>query len=70
MRNCVGRLAWEVVEGDRYFYRWRGAEPATIGLVRDGSGRWRLDEMAGAHNQPLTTVTSERIEAVFVGGRD
>jgi hypothetical protein len=65
MRNCIGSLAWSVLNGSCYFYRWDGSEPATVCLAKDPSGRWVLDTALGKNNKPLTPKTEVEIETVL-----
>jgi hypothetical protein len=61
MRNCIGGLTRSVVDGSRYFYRWEGAEPATVCLVRNPSGCWELGDCLGVGNLPLSRETMQQI---------
>ena len=57
MCNCLGSLAWSVLNGSLCFYRWEGAEPATVCLTKNPSGRWVLDTALGENNKLLTPET-------------
>lgn len=67
MRNCIGSMTWQVVRGDIYFYRWDGAEPATISLTKDGHKRWQLAKALGFDNDPLSNQTAIEIEEFIRG---
>ena len=61
MRNCIGWLVRSVVAGRHYFYRWDGAEPATVCLVRNASGGWELGDCRGVGNSSLSPETMQQI---------
>jgi hypothetical protein len=61
MRNCLARLVAPVLEGVVYFYHWGGDEPATVGLRRRGTARWRLDRCLGAANAELSATTRKAV---------
>ena len=61
MRNCIGGHVRSVVDGNRYFYRWEGAEPAIVCLVRNPSGGWELGDCRGVRNLPLSPETMQQI---------
>ena len=63
MHNCIGGLVRSVVAGSCYFYRWEGAEPATVCLVRNRSSGWELGECRGVGNSSLSPETMQQIGA-------
>jgi hypothetical protein len=63
MRNCIGKLLWQVLDGDLYFFRWTGNEAATVCLVHEPSGDWAFGECLGSENEPLSTQTAAEIVA-------
>ena len=63
MRNCIGGRVRSVAAGSCYFYRWEGAEPATVCLVRNPSGCWELGDCLGVGNLPLSPETMKQISA-------
>jgi hypothetical protein len=63
MRNCVGQLVREVLDGSHYFYRWEGSELAIVSLTRGASDSWELGECAGRCNESLTPTTTAQIKA-------
>ena len=65
MRNCIGDLAESCQNGQRYFYRWDAQEPATVELLKHGSGSWEVLQCLGLRNQPLTQETVQEIKACF-----
>ena len=62
MRNCLSTKAKEVVEGQTYFYHWRGPEEATLELTQHDNGHWGLTEALGRRNRALSYQTREAIE--------
>tara|TARA_R110001592_G_scaffold356458_1_gene658435 strand:+ start:542 stop:1846 length:1305 start_codon:yes stop_codon:yes gene_type:complete len=63
MHNCLRDLILPVLTGDRYFYKWLGAECATVELRRYGD-LWDLGEVLGVHNEPVTEETLSLIQSV------
>ena len=60
MRNCVADHVSDVVSGRTYFYRWRGAERATVMIERNEKGGWRVAEILGRNNREVQEQTVER----------
>lgn len=62
MRNCLRSRVFDAVEGQSYFFHWKGQEEATVEVSRTGSGGWGLAEALGRGNRPLSYATREAIE--------
>jgi len=53
--NCVGSYAQRIRYGNYYVYRVATClGRATLGLRRDWNGDWRIDQLAGPHNNKVT----------------
>ena len=61
MHNCVGELTDAVTEEDKYFFRWEGAERATVCVTKNNRGYWDLFECAGLGNRPVSADTRAEI---------
>jgi hypothetical protein len=64
MSNCLFELVEDALDGDAYFYHWRGEEPATVMLVPSSKGGWELAGASGNKNQTLSQKTIQYIEAI------
>jgi len=53
MQNCVAGYAEDVLDGESYFYAWRGHIRATVQLDHTSEGHWRLGEALGMENEEL-----------------
>lgn len=62
MGHCVLSYAGRVAEGDTYLYRVMNPERATV-LIGYSSTAWHLQELAGVHNQPVSSATEELVES-------
>jgi hypothetical protein len=60
MSNCLAARIPDAVESRACFYRWRGTERANVELRRTDLG-WRLGEIGGFSNLPLSAETVESI---------
>ena len=67
MRNCIADYIPRVLSGTHYFYRWSGAEPATVCVERDPFDGWQLRECAGIANHQLAPSTCDQIRATLAG---
>ena len=57
MRHCVADYEHEVRLGGLYYYRWLGAERATVELASSDPGTWHLNEHLGRGNATLSPAT-------------
>jgi hypothetical protein len=64
LSHCVANYGSEVRSGQSYFYRWLGAERATVELSLGEDFRWRLTEALGPENIEVSKATWDRIEAL------
>ena len=62
MDHCVLSYAWRVAEGDTYLYRVMNPERATLLIGYRGTA-WRMEELAGVRNQPVSSATEDLIES-------
>lgn len=60
MSNCLAERVARVLVGGTAYYRWLGAEPATVELVRR-DGVWRISEAKGTANAALSSSTQQKI---------
>jgi hypothetical protein len=61
MQNCLAGRAGSVRTGQRAYFRWQGAEFATVELVC--AGGWRVGSILGHRNMPLPLDVRERIRS-------
>jgi hypothetical protein len=59
--NCVASYARRVARGGQFIYRVLAPERATL-LVVWGQDGWKLGQLAGPRNKPVTAVTRHAIE--------
>lgn len=52
--NCVASYADRVLSGSYYVYRVTKPSRATLGLQCERKGCWRIDQLAGPRNQPVS----------------
>ena len=64
--NCVASYGCRVARGGQFIYRVLAPERATLLVVRGRDG-WRVGELAGPGNQPVTSVTRHAIEQWLAG---
>lgn len=64
LRHCAGGYGDEVRLGQCYFYRWLGAERATVELALGEDFRWRLNQALGSNNVDVSRATWDRIAAL------
>ena len=62
MSHCVLSYAWRVAEGDTYLYRVMIPERATLLIGYCGTS-WRMEELAGVRNQPVSSATEALVES-------
>ena len=62
MDHCVLSYAWRVAEGDTYLYRVMNPERATLLIGYRGTA-WRMEELAGVRNQPVSSATEDLVES-------
>ena len=60
MNNCLATRISDAVQSRACFYRWRGAERASVELRRTDLG-WRLGDIGGFSNLPLAADTVESV---------
>ena len=70
MRNCLRSRVLDAVEGQSYFFHWKGQEEATVEVSRTEDGSWSLAEALGRGNRPLSYATRETIENLINGRLD
>lgn len=58
-QNCAESYLSAIVKGDSYLYSITVLEPATLALERDAMGRWVIEELRAAGNQPPSRETEE-----------
>jgi hypothetical protein len=74
--NCLKHRYWasrailKVINGARYFYEWRGDQPALLSFVRLQNVGWFLDEVEGANDIPVSEYTRREIIRAFTGAVD
>ena len=56
-KNCVMSLAGDVSLGTKYLYQVKKPERATMSVIRNKSGKWTIDEVAGPCNQRVSPQT-------------
>ena len=62
MSNCMARLVRKVIDSRAVYYRWIGAEPAHVELLRLPAGdAWAVGMMAGRGNAALPLTTRDAI---------
>lgn len=61
MSHCVADYAAEVRSGFRYYYRWLGAERATVELSLAGADGWRITEALAWRNADIARATRDEI---------
>ena len=59
--NCVMKYRHSVFACSMYFYRVLKPERATLSIVSNAAGEWRLDELLGARNAPVPDETRQAI---------
>ncbi|MGE4528808.1 MAG: HIRAN domain-containing protein, partial [Rhodospirillaceae bacterium] len=64
LSHCVASYGSDVRSGRCYFYRWLGAERATVELALGEDFRWRLAEALGPCNAKISAATRQRIEGL------
>lgn len=67
--NCVGSYDGSVARGLRYYYRILEPERATLSIVPDENGRWQIDQLLRAHNEPVSDKTHQAV-AQWLSGAD
>jgi hypothetical protein len=61
MENCLASRTCGVRAGRQAYFRWKGAEPATVEFLH-GHG-WHLGRILGPGNQPVPLAELEKIQA-------
>ena len=59
--HCAMSYAKDIANGAVYLYRVLEPERATLAIVRDESGEWRLDQLLRARNEPVTEETNQGV---------
>lgn len=67
-RNCVASYTSHVREGDVFVYRVLAPTRATVSIVRRG-GRWRIEQLCSAANQPVPEATRKAVLAWLHGAQ-
>lgn len=60
--NCVGSYAPRVAQGGLYLYKVTAPERATLEIVRDAGGTWRMGELRRERNQDVRHDTVRAVE--------
>jgi hypothetical protein len=74
--NCLKHRYWasrailKVINGARYFYEWRGDEPALLSFLQVQNVGWFLDEVEGANQDVVSEETRRDIMRAFAGAAD
>src|SRR5829696_1532299 len=74
--NCLRHRYWasrailKVINGARYFYEWRGDQPALLSFVRLQNVGWFLDEVEAANQDAVSENTRREIMWAFSGAAD
>ena len=66
-KNCLVNFIPEAIRGEYAFYEWKGSEGAIISIVPDRPYGWRLDDIKGIANAPVSDETVKAIEGYFSG---
>lgn len=64
MNNCLDTLIGDVLAGHTFFYRWNGAERATVMLNSVPDFGWMPTEALGLSNRPVASSTELEIRKV------
>ncbi len=67
-QNCVVNYRDHIAAGGMFFYRVLEPERATLSIVSNAAGEWRLDELLGARNTPVSDETRQSV-ARWIKGR-
>ena len=59
--NCAMSYAKDIANGAVYLYRVLEPERATLSIVPDESGGWRLGQLLRACNEPVTEETNQGV---------
>ena len=65
--NCVGSYAPRVSKGGMYIYKILAPERATLSIVRDAGGTWRIGELRRDRNQNVNEETTRIVDAWLEG---
>lgn len=65
--NCVASYADRVRSGAYYVYRVTAPARATLGLRRERSGAWRMDQLSGPRNQTVSMGVRAHVAQWFHG---
>lgn len=60
--NCVGSYAQRASKGGIYIYKVLAPERATLSIVRDAGGLWRMGELRRDRNQYVSANTQKAVE--------
>ena len=61
--NCVASYAPRMEKGGIYVYKVLAPERATLEIVRDAGGTWRMGQLLKDHNHPVSTETTIAVDA-------
>jgi hypothetical protein len=64
MRNCLEQCIDRAARGDAAYYRWTGADPATVELIKS-SEAWQIRSIRGFRNALVPEQTADAIRAVL-----
>ena len=66
-KNCLVNFIPEAIRGEYAFYEWKASEGAIVSIVPDRPYGWRLDDIKGVANAPVSDETVKAIEGYFSG---
>ncbi len=66
-KNCLVNFIPEAIRGEYAFYEWKASEGAIVSIVPDRPYGWRLDDIKGVANAPVSDETVKAIEGHFSG---
>lgn len=61
--NCVASYAPRIERGGVYVYKVLAPERATLEIVRDAGGTWRMGQLRADRNRPVSAETERTVEA-------
>ncbi len=60
-RNCVMSYVRQISGGSFYFYRVLKPERATLSIVPVANGKWKIDQLLGCRNEPVSEATHQAV---------
>ncbi len=67
MRHCITRYHDQILHGDYYAYKIVEPERATLGIVIEGPGKYKIDQVVLAGNDQPGDQTMTRVHQWFSG---